>query len=205
LWSSVRVDGATEAYMKKVLLSAMIVALSAAGAQAAPITYKTVLNGVNENPDVPTAGTGTATVIYDSATHLLGLDIAFSGLTGTTTASHIHCCEPNPLLNAIVATTTPTFLGFPLGVTSGTYVNTLNLTLSSSWNQAFITANGGTLTSAEAALASGLANGAAYLNIHTSFAPGGEIRGTLTAVPEPATLALLGLGMAAVAGRRRRG
>ncbi|MEO7276164.1 MAG: CHRD domain-containing protein [Vicinamibacterales bacterium] len=189
--------------MKKVLFAAMLVALSASAAQAVPITYKTVLNGTNENPDVLTAGTGTATVIYDSVTHLLSLNVAFSGLTGDTTASHIHCCQADPLLNAGVATTTPTFAGFPLGVKSGTYANVLDLTLASSWNPAFVTAQGG-IGGAEAALAAGLNAGASYLNIHSSFAGGGEIRGQLTAVPEPASMALLGLGMAAVASRKRR-
>jgi hypothetical protein len=71
------------------------------------------------------------------------IDVSFSGLLGTTTASHIHCCTPTPLSGtAGVATTTPTFAGFPLGVTSGTYMNTLDLTLASSYNPAFVTANG---------------------------------------------------------------
>jgi len=189
--------------MKKVLLSAMLAAFAATAAQAAPITYTTVLNGANENPDINTAGTGTATVIYDAVTHLLSVDVTFSGLTGTTTASHIHCCQADPLLNAGVATTTPTFANFPLGVTSGTYFNTLNMTLASSWNPVFVNANGGTTATAEAVLAAGLAAGQAYLNIHTSFAGGGEIRGQLAAVPEPATLSLLGLGIAGLAARKR--
>ena len=74
-----------------------------------------------------------------------------------------------------VATTVPTFAGFPLGVTSGTYDNTLDLTLSSSWNPAFISAHGGTTAGSEAFLLSGLAAGEAYFNIHTSAFGGGEI------------------------------
>jgi hypothetical protein len=72
-----------------------------------------------------------------------------------------------------------------LGVTSGDYTNTLDLTLSSSYNPAFITANGGTSGSAEVALLAGLAAGEAYLNIHTTNFPNGEIRGFLTPVPGP--------------------
>jgi PEP-CTERM motif-containing protein/CHRD domain-containing protein len=50
--------------------------------------------------------------------------------------------------------------------------------------------------------------GEAYLNIHTTNFPGGEIRGYLTvaAVPEPETFALLLVGLGAVGWAvRRRG
>lgn len=182
-----------------LLLAALFVAPAA---QAAPITYRATLDGPSEDPPVPSPGTGTATVIYDPVAHTLSFDVAFANLVGTTTAAHIHCCTTTPFAGtAGVATQTPSFTLFPLGVQSGTFVDTYDLTLASSWNPAFITANGG-IASAETAFGNGLAAGRTYFNIHTSFRPGGEIRGFL--VPEPATAALILLGMVGLAAARRR-
>ena len=89
-------------------------------------------------------------------------------------------------------------------MTSGTYSNTLDLTALTSYNPSFVTANGGTPAGAESALATAMAGGLAYWNIHSAGFPGGEIRGFLAPVPEPSTLALFGLGAAAMAWRLRR-
>lgn len=75
-------------------------------------------------------------------------------------------------------------------MTSGTYDHTFDLTLASSYNPAFITANGGSVAFAANAFIVALEDGKAYLNIHTSDFAGGEIRGFLAPVPEPTTIAL---------------
>ena len=104
----------------------------------------------------------------------------------------------------MVATAVPTFPGFPLGVTTGTYLQSFDLTLASTYNPAFITAHGGTVAGAQADFIAGLVGGQTYLNIHTSQFPGGEIRGQLQAVPEPATLLLMGASLTAAIGVIRR-
>jgi hypothetical protein len=191
----------------RVLSLIALLSLYPVGADASIITYVADLNGPSESPVNASPGTGHATVIVDNVANTMELFVDFAGLLGITTASHIHCCTTVAGIGtAGVATTTPTFAGFPLGVTAGTYHNTLNLLLASSYNPAFVTANGGTPASAEAVLLAGLAADKSYLNIHTSAFPGGEIRGFLVpaAVPEPATLSLFGLGLAASALRKRR-
>ncbi len=157
-------------------------------ARATVFHYAVSLDGPNEFPANSSPGIGVGTVSYDNVAHTLQLELVFSGLTGNTTASHIHAptAVPFALTNtAGVATTTPTFAGFPLGVTSGTYSNTLDLTASSSYNPAFVTANGGTAATAEAALTTAIAEGRAYWNVHSTTFAGGEIRGFLVAHDEP--------------------
>ena len=87
------------------------------------------------------------------------------------------------------------FSNLPLGVTSGSFTQLLDLTLASSYNPAFITAEGGTVPDAEAALVLGMEDGESYLNIHTTQFPGGEIRGLLAETPEPNSILLLGSGL----------
>jgi hypothetical protein len=134
-------------------------------------------------------------VVLDPTAQTIQIIAGFFGLTTPDTAAHIHCCAPLGT-NAGVATTVPAFPGFPLGGTSGSFTSAVfDLTQPTIYNPAFVTLQGG-LTQAEAALIAGILNGTTYLNIHTVNFPGGEIRGQLEAVPEPATLLLLGTTMA---------
>lgn len=171
--------------------------LSAFSARATVYIFDANLDGLSESPPNASPGTGFAQVTFDTIANTMNVDVTFSGLLGTTTASHIHSATASPGTGtAGVATTTPYFAGFPIGVTSGTYNNTLDMTLASSYNPAFITANGGTTASAEAALLASMFAGTSYLNIHTTVVPGGEIRGFLELVPEPSVVTLLALGAA---------
>jgi len=142
------------------------------------IPYKADLNG----PSALTASPGLGVVLVDinPRQHTMHVQATFSGLLGTTTATHIHAATLVALTgNAGVATMLPSFVGFPLGVTAGTYDHTFDMTLASSYNPSYVTAHGGTIAQAEADLLESFAEGKAYFNIHSTAFPAGEIRGFL--------------------------
>ncbi|HOY76998.1 CHRD domain-containing protein [Dokdonella sp.] len=167
--------------MSARFVALLAAALSFAGATPCAfgqVVYTTTLSGAAEVPPNASTGVGSATITYFPATSMMTVSTSFSGLSGVATAAHIHCCTSSTT-NAGVATQTPNFDGFPIGIAAGTYEHTFGMTLSSSYNPAFVTASGGSVTAALQRLLEGMGNRTAYFNIHSMSFPGGELRGNL--------------------------
>ena len=182
------------------IAAALAVTSAVAGAQ----NWVVFMNGATESPPVVSPGSGFGALSLTG--NILTITGSFSNLIGNTTAAHIHCCLATARTGTVgVATTTPSFVGFPLGVSNGTFSIILDLNLASSYNASFVTANGG-IAGARTALLAGMNSGRSYFNIHSSFAPGGEIRGFVEVVPEPSTYALMATGLLGIGltARRRR-
>lgn len=186
--------------LRSVLLGCFLAIVVTAPAHASLIVYRTLLDGATETPPNASAATGNSQVTFDDVLHTLLVELSWVGLMAPATAAHIHCCTA-PGTN--VGVTVP-LIGLPAAV-AAVYSRSFDLTNPATYSAAFVAANGGTAASAEAALIAGIGAGMAYVNLHDSIYPAGEIRGFLAqAVPEPLTVALIFAGLAVICLLRSR-
>jgi len=186
--------------MKKYVAPLVLLSVSIASLTAAPIVFHANLNGPSESPPNASTATGFALVTIDSVAHTMNVISGFSGLMDVTTAAHIHVIngpgdtDTSDTLGP-VATTTPAFPDFPIGVTLGSYVHDFDTLQASTYRAQFVT-DSGSISAAESELFAAIGSGRAYFNIHSEAFPGGEIRGFLTEIPEPASFGFSAIGLA---------
>lgn len=169
--------------MKKYLALA-ILALGLGAARADFVMFDADLSGLQSVPAHSTPASGFGTFTLDTLTDLLTFNVNFSGLLAPATAAHIHTAAAG--VNGSVTLPFTAADGSWQSLTSGTIVGSRTIT---------------------PLLASQIESGLTYVNIHTSLFPGGEIRGQIETVPEPASLAMGAIAAGAMGYliRRRRG
>ena len=189
--------------MKKTLFALSTVVMATASAQAAT-TFTSRLSGLNEIPNANnSAGTGVATAAFFNSNNSIRLTGSFQNLTGLSLLGHLHCCSTRAAngAQAIDFTENP---GFQRGVRSGSFDLTYDLLDAATYTAAFLTASGGTALGARNRLFSNFNNELGYFNIHSTVFPGGELRGQLVGIPEPAAWGMMIVGFGFIGGAMRR-
>lgn len=169
---------------RTVIWSAAGLLLACTGlASATTYSYSATLNGASAG--TASAGTGVGSVVLDDVANTLTVNLSWTGLTTGTTAAHIH--GPLPATGVLLPSG-GSFPGFSGGPTSGAMAEQVI-----------------NLTPAQVPTFKGyFDNSLTYFNIHTTTVPAGEIRGSISPVPEPASLALVAFGGLLAARRRAR-
>ena len=148
--------------MKAFAIAAVVLVagLSVSGpAGAEESIYRASLSGADEVPAVLTDGTGNAKFELDGAS--VEFELRWKNLSGPAIAGHIHCGVPG--VGGPVGVTLLTGTHGPKGEVEGNF-NAPNPNNGCGWMN---------LTD----VLDAMANGKAYVNIHTPEHPAGEIRG----------------------------
>lgn len=139
--------------MKKLLgFTAAVLFLVALSATAKAESFTVYLSSAQEVPTNASTGTGRGRIVLDTTTNMITYTITFTGLSGTQSLAHIH--SPAPIGSNTGVQVTFTSVGGTSGIISGTAAVT-------------------------ATIIGHIRSGQAYVNIHSTAFPGGEIRGQI--------------------------
>lgn len=173
--------------MKRALFASVMWVSVMAGSQAfgAIHSFQAIFSGLEEVPANASPGTGFLECTLDDTTGFVNVTLGgYDGLVAPSTNAHIH----GPGAVGVNAGIVLQLIG-PFGATSGGLSGSGILTRAGFTTQQLI----------DAMLAE-----ETYVNVHSTTFPGGEIRGQLRIVPEPATaMGLLAVGTVALVRRRR--
>ncbi|MSO65386.1 MAG: CHRD domain-containing protein [Alphaproteobacteria bacterium] len=137
-------------YLAIAAATVFVLATGVSGVRAEMMSLKATLSAAQEVPATNSAGTGTATLTFDTVSRKLDYEVTYSGLSGPATGAHIH-------MPAAVGANAGVAIPFasPASPIKGS----------------------ATLTEGQT---DDLLGGRSYVNVHTAANAGGEIRGQIT-------------------------
>jgi len=147
------------------MAAALLMGAAAASAQTVVVATATLGAG-EETPILLSGAAGTAEVAIDTTAKEFAITLRIFNIPTTTTAGHIHV-GPKGIAGPVV-------LDFPaIAGRLGDFVTTFRV------GEAAFRANAAIGINSIDDVIQAVANGNAYVNIHTTTFPGGEIRGQL--------------------------
>jgi hypothetical protein len=152
-------------------LAALFVLFLSSQAHAQTYTFTADLNAGNEVPGIPSGAGGSATITANFTTNIISWVIDVYNLATGVTASHIHAGNPG--------------VAGPVVVNFTVVANTSNdFRIQGSANLSEFVARPAQGISSIDDVKQMLLNEDAYVNVHSTANPGGEIRGQLVLVKQ---------------------
>ena len=154
------------------VVAALLAGASVASAQLVPqvVVASATLGGGEETPVLLSGAAGSAEVAIDTSAKEFAVTLRVFNIPTNTTAGHIHV--------GAKGVAGPVVIDFPnIAGRLGDFVTTFRV------GEAAFRPNGAIGINTIDDVIQAVANGNAYVNIHTTTNPGGEIRGQL--VPRP--------------------
>lgn len=129
----------------------------------APSFFSGAINGANERP-TPNALTGNGAAVFTVNGTTVSYTVTFQGISSAPTGLHIHAPSGANANAGVIVDLLTTPQPATSGVLTGTFTASAIRNAAVSLDSLFVL----------------MRNGNAYVNIHTTANPGGEIRGTIT-------------------------
>ncbi|QJR16730.1 CHRD domain-containing protein [Usitatibacter palustris] len=161
--------------MRNLLLAAAL--LAALPALADSNRIRTRLSGAEEVPAVATRASGTFAAQLSSDRLSIEYELSFSGLQAPVTQAHIHVAQRDVNGGIVIWLCGSSSLPGPVGTPPCPQEGTVNGLITS----ANVLAVGAQQVGAGglSAVLDAMRSGLAYVNVHTTASPGGEIRGQI--------------------------
>lgn len=139
----------------------------------ATTSFTASLAGANEVPAVTSSATGNATFTVN-ANGSISYTVRVANLSTNVTNCHIHVARPGVVGGVLVT--------LCIGGTTGP-ITTETTIATGTINEGANTSTPGSTPTTLAGLRELMESGSAYVNVHSTSSPGGEIRGPIVPVP----------------------
>jgi hypothetical protein len=166
-------------FWKTILVFSVFLALSGVayaddGDNDGGLEFKARLTAAQEVPENPSEATGDIKVEFDKGFTKLEIKLTVRNTIGTITRAHFHCNRPGQNGDIVFGIFDPG--PFPVSDTVEGFLTNADYTGADCVDET------GRVINNLVSLAFAMRDGLIYANVHTSFRPGGEVRGQMIEV-----------------------
>ena len=143
------------------------------------LAFEARLSSAQEVPSNPSEAKANIEVEFDKGFTKLEIELKVRDTVGTITRAHFHCAKPGENGDIVFGIFDPGPFPVPMDVTS---LKLEGILTNADYTGADCVTETGRVINNLASLAFAMRDGLIYANVHTTFRPGGEVRGQMIEV-----------------------